>query len=382
MIPEMRQEFNRRWRPELYRKFLAEIDRRGGTHVKFRNSETPCFFERALLDRMARYGREMVAQLLGDPEYLARAGAAIPAEFRVANEDPHPLFIQADFGLDERLDPKLVEIQGFPSLYAFQPMVADAYREIFSLTGVEHQFHPDYWEILQRAITGGHDPAEVVLMEIDPLEQKTLPDFLLTEKFFGVRTVSMLEVEQRGRRLYHAGVPIRRIYNRVIFDELDRKGIRPPFDMRGDLDVEWAGHPNWYFKLSKFSIPFLRHEAAPKTWFLDRLTELPPDLDNYVLKPLYSFAGLGVAVGPTLDEVRSVDPAKYILQERIRFRPVIDTPHGMTQAEVRIMYVWLDGEPEPRAMTTIVRTGRGRMMGVDHNRDLEWVGATAGLFPV
>lgn len=380
MIPELRQDFNRRWRPELYARFLAEIERRSGAPVRFRTSETPCFFPRELLDAMARAGVEMVRQLLADRDYLERASAAIPPQFRVPNEAPHPLFIQADFGIGPDLEPKLVEIQGFPSLYAFQPVMADAYREIYSLEALEHQFHPDYWQILQTAITGGHDPESVVLMEIDPLEQKTLPDFLLTEKCFGVRPVSIMDIEKRGNRLFHSGIPIRRIYNRVIVDELQRKNLTPPFDFRDDLDVEWAGHPNWYFKLSKFSIPFLRHPAAPKTWFLDRLSELPPDLDNYVLKPLYSFAGLGVVVGPTRDEVLAADPANSILQERVRFRPVIDTPHGMTQAEVRIMYVWLDGD-EPAAMTTIVRTGRGKMMGVDHNRNMEWVGATAGLFP-
>ncbi len=381
MIPELRREFNRRWTPELYRKFLDTIDRRSGTHVKFRNSETPCFFERALLDRMARAGGEMVAQLLADRTYLEKADAAIPARWRVSNEAAHPMFIQADFGLDDRLEPKLVEIQGFPSLYAFQPMLGDAYCEVFGLEGLEHQLHPRYWEVMQQAICAGHDPEDVVLLEIDPEEQKTLPDFRLTEKFFGVRTVNLRDVEQRGNRLYHDGAPIRRIYNRTIFDELERKGVAPPFDLQAGLDVEWAGHPNWYFKLSKFSIPFLRHEAAPKTWFLAEMDELPADLENYVLKPLYSFAGLGVVVGPTAEQVRGVDRSNYILQERIRFRPVIDTPHGMTQAEVRIMYVWLDGAPGPEAMTTIVRTGRGKMMGVDHNRDMEWVGATAGLFP-
>ncbi len=379
MIPQLRQDFNRRWRPELYARFQAELERRCGAPVRFRISEPPCCVPRGLLDTMARYGVEMMRQLLANPEYLALAGAAIPPEFRVPNEAPHPLFVQADFGIDENLQPKLVEIQGFPSLYAFQPVMADTYREIYSLDGVEHQFQPNYWETLQRAITGGHDPASVVLMEIEPLEQKTLPDFRLTEKCLGVKTVSIMDLEKRGNRLFHQGARVRRIYNRVIVDELQRKNMRPPFDFRDDLDVEWAGHPNWYFKLSKFSIPFLCHSAAPKTWFLNQLPAIPPDLENYVLKPLYSFAGLGVIVGPTAEEVRAADPANSILQERVRFRPVIDTPHGMTQAEIRIMYVWLDGEPEP--MTTIIRTGRGKMMGVDHNRNLEWVGATAGLFP-
>lgn len=379
MIPELRQEFNRRWNPELYTRFLAELDRRTGTHVEFRNSETPCFFPRALLEKMARYGGEMLTQLLGDAEYLARASAAIPDRFRVPNEAAHPLFIQADFGIDAELEPKLVEIQGFPSLYAFQPVLSQTYRDVFGLdAGLRDQFREDYWELAGRAIVGDHDPREVVLLEIDPEKQKTLPDFNLTEKCFGVRTVNLRDVRRRGNKLFDGETPIRRIYNRVIVDELERKGIESPFDWRDDLDVEWAGHPNWYFKLSKFSIPFLKHPAAPKTWLLKDVSAIPEDLENYVLKPLYSFAGLGVAIGPSLEQVRAADAENFILQERVRFRPVIETPFGMTQAEVRIMYVWLDGDP--LALTTIIRTGRGKMMGVDHNKNLEWVGATAGFF--
>ena len=36
------------------------------------------------------------------------------------------MFVQADFGLDQELRPPLVEIQGFPTLYAYQPLLAEA----------------------------------------------------------------------------------------------------------------------------------------------------------------------------------------------------------------------------------------------------------------
>jgi hypothetical protein len=175
-------------------------------------------------------------------------------------------------------------------------------------------------------------------------------------------------------------VPIRRIYNRAIVDELQRKQVKLAFDWRDDLDVEWAGHPNWYFRISKFSIPYLRHESVPKTWFLDKLEQVPDDLQNYALKPLYSFAGLGVVIAPKKEDIASIPAEKrgeYILQERLHFEPVIDTPFGGTKAEVRVMYVWLD---QLQAVLTIIRMGRGLMMGVDHNRNMEWVGASAGFW--
>ena len=307
------------------------------------------------------------------------------------------MFVQDDFGLVRdsscELHPKLVELQAFPSLYAYQGPLAQAYVDIYALGSLSSgrlkyllsDLESDsYRELLRRAIVGSHDPENVILMEIDPLHQKTLPDFLLTEKMLGVRAVDIVAIEKSGSRLYYERdgkqIPIHRIYNRAIVDELERKNVELSFDWRDDLNVEWAGHPNWYFRISKFSIPYLKHECVPKTWFLDRLRDMPPDLENYALKPLYSFAGLGVVIGPTKKDIAAIPADKrpyYILQERLNFEPVIETPSGVTKAEVRVMYIWLE---KLTPVLTIIRMGRGLMMGVDHNKNMEWVGASAGLY--
>jgi hypothetical protein len=398
MIPSLRKQFNASFTPEKYQTFLRRIDDACGTHVSFRLAETPCFFPKALLERMAEEGKELIRQLVESAEYRARSEASIPAEFRVANEPAHPLFVQVDFGLVRdaagELQPKLVELQSFPSLYAYQVTLAQNYIDVFGLNGFESgkrlEFFlsglnaESYRELLRRAIVGAHDPENVILMEIHPQEQKTLPDFLLTEKMLGIRTVDIQAIKKGGARLYYerngTPVPIRRIYNRAIVDELQRKHVKLGFDWRDDLDVEWAGHPNWYFRISKFSIPYLKHESVPKTWFLDRLERIPDDLQNYALKPLYSFAGLGVVIAPKKEDIEAIPGEKrgeYILQERMHFEPVIETPFGGTKAEVRVMYVWLE---ELKAVMTIIRMGRGLMMGVDQNRNMEWVGASAGLW--
>ena len=393
MIPSLRQQFNDSFTPEKYQAFLRRVDEACGTHVQFRLSETPCFFPKPLIDRMASDGQALIRQLVDNPAYRAKSDEAVPAAFKVPNEAPHPMFVQVDFGLvrDARgeLQPKLVELQAFPSLYAYQGPLADAYLDVYGLdsrlkyllSGLDTS---SYRELLRRAIVGSHDPENVILMEIDPAHQKTLPDFLLTEKMLGVRTVDIVDIQKDGARLYYESggkrIPIRRIYNRAIVDELERKNVKLSFDWRDELDVEWAGHPNWYFRISKFSIPYLKHASVPKTWFLDRLDEVPADLENYALKPLYSFAGLGVVIAPTKEDIAAIPPEKrpyYILQERMHFEPVIATPFGWTKAEVRVMYIWLD---ELTPVMTIIRMGRGLMMGVDHNKNMEWVGASAGLY--
>ncbi|HEY6393204.1 MAG TPA: hypothetical protein VIX89_18125 [Bryobacteraceae bacterium] len=378
MLPDLRNRFNRSFTAAKYQQFLSRLVQRSGTEIQFRNCETPCFFPADTIEKMVRYGKELLHQLLSNPGYLKISDASIPPEFNVPNQPPHPLFVQADFGLDANLEPKLVEIQGFPSLYAYQPIVAESYREVYELAPSLRYFLTggDYWAMLRKAILGDCGPENTILMEIDPQHQKTLPDFLLTEKYCGVKTVSLTGIRKRGNRLYHGDVPIHRIYNRVIVDELQRKNIRPAFDFRDDLDVEWAGHPNWYFRISKFSIPYLNHPCVPKTWFLNQVGEIPQDLENYVLKPLYSFAGLGVVIGPTREQLDAADPSQFILQEKVDFKPVIATPHGPTKAEIRVMYIWQDS---PEAVMLIVRMGRGKMMGVDQNRDMEWVGASAAF---
>jgi hypothetical protein len=400
MIPSLRHKYNAEFTPAKYQEFLRRVDDDCGTHVEFRLSETPCFFPHPLLKRMAEDGKELIRQLVENPEYKARSDASIPEEFRVANEPDRPLFVQVDFGLvrdaNGELQPKLVELQAFPSLYAYQAVLAQHYLDVFGLDERGSSGFPNlqyflgglngktYRELLRAAVVGTQDPETVILMEIDPESQKTLPDFLVTHRMLGVRTVNIRSIKKLGAQLYYdrngGRMPITRIYNRTIVDELQRKKIELGFDWRDDLNVEWAGHPNWYFRISKFSIPYLRHKSVPKTWFLNELNHIPDDLENYALKPLYSFAGLGVVIAPTRKDIESIPAEKranYILQERMFFEPVIETPCGLTKAEVRVMYVW---QNKLEAVLTIIRMGRGLMMGVDQNRNMEWVGASAGLF--
>jgi hypothetical protein len=392
MIPALRQQFNANFTPEKYQTLLKVMEERCGAPVPFQMSETPCFFPKPLLDQMAQYGKELIQQL-GGLEYRKASFEAIPPDFNVPREAPHPMFIQVDFGLVRdaagKLQPKLVELQGFPSLYAYQAMLSQVYMEVFELdeklqylmSGLDWE---GYKKLLRRAVIGDQDPQNVILMEIDPKHQKTLPDFLLTEKLLGIATVSITDIEKRGNELFYESdgkrVPIKRIYNRAIVDELVRKKLKLSFNFTDELDVEWAGHPNWYFRMSKFSLPFLKHQCVPKTSFLDRVEPLPQDLENYVVKPLFSFAGLGVILKPTKEDLANIPKSKrsqYILQERMQFEPVIETPLGATKAEIRIMYIWLD---ELLPVMTIVRMGRGLMMGVDHNRNMQWVGSAAGFY--
>jgi len=391
MLPLLRRLFNESWTEAQHRRFTETLERRLDGPVPFPVSETPCFFVRSFLQQLADTGLELIEQSLQAPA-LEAATALTPAQFRGPGEGSHPLFVQVDFGLvrvdDGSIEPRLVELQAFPSLYGFQLVLAETFLESYPQLpplGVFLQSpnREGYVDAVRRCLLGAHAPEHVVLLEIDPANQKTRPDFVATERLWGVRALDTREVHNEGRALWYwregRRVAIRRIYNRVIPDELQRLGMSLPFRFDEELEVEWAGHPSWYFRISKASIPWLRHPTVPRTWRLEETHELPDARENLLLKPLFSFAGGGIVFAPSDAELAAIPDARrreYILQERVQFAPVIETPHGPTQAEIRVMYIWNE---RPQAVLVLVRTGRGRMMGVDHNKGLQWVGASAAL---
>jgi hypothetical protein len=401
MIPALRTAFNASWTEKKYRDLVHRLEARTGATLDFPLSETPGFLPRSLMSTLASTGLALLDQILDSPDAMAEADAVVPERFRGLSAEILPTFAQVDFGLvrdvDGVLKPKLVELQAFASLYGFQLAMAEAYRDAFELPSsldiyLDGLTAERYYALMAEAIVGDNDPAEVVLMEIEPRNQKTWPDFVITEQLWGVRAVDTAEIKREGRRLYYRRdgrvTQIKRIYNRVIPDELERKRIQLSFGYGDDLEVSWAGHPAWYFRVSKFSIPFLTHAAVPETRFLAGIEQLPIDRDRYLLKPLFSFAGGGIIFAPTDAQIAQIPLEQrrhFILQERIAFEPVIDTPEGPTQVEIRIMYV-RDPSTSLRASRSglrpvlpLLRMGRGKMMGVDHNKGLRWVGATAGF---
>jgi hypothetical protein len=421
LIPELRTRFNREFTLPKYASLLALLEMLCGTRVDYRIAETPVFVPRALLDEMASTGAALTHSLLADQTYMDAARAAIPPGYRVAGETAHPHFLTADFALvrnaDGALVPKLVELQAFPSVYAYQVSLCTAYRDVFRLPQSLDTFlgglnEAGYWEMLEQTVVGDRSPENVVLAELDPMNQKTLPDFEATARRLGIPFVDIRSLEPRQNKLHYrnaAGrmVPIHRIYNRAIADEMMARRIQLPFDLTHPWDVEWAGHPNWYFLISKFSIPWLartpgHHPSVPPAVFLSDFLEgdgrarlaaagvpLPgttgadTSYPELLLKPLFSFAGKGIQFDPTQAQLEAIPPADragYLLQQRMHFAPTIETPEGLTQAEIRILYLWPDGGSLTPALS-LVRLGRGKMMGVDHNRNQTWVGASAAFFP-
>ena len=397
MYAPLRSQFNGAFTPEAYARLTRAVNETERWPTDFRVSETPIFLTPEFAAEVTRAGHAILAQLR-TPDFARHARTAIPPGLEVPGETPHPLFIQIDFGICKdpadptRLTPRLIELQGFPSLYAFQPFVMRCMRDAYP--GLPADWKPyfsgldeaEYVEVLRQTVLRGHAPENVVLMEIEPESQKTRIDFACTERLLHLPIVSVRDIRSSGRQLFYerAGneVPIKRIYNRLIFDELLRRpDFQPGFRLQDEFDVEWAGHPNWYFRISKHSLPFLKTEHTSAAFFAD---ELPAGerLENYVLKPLYSFAGLGVDVDPTPAKLAALDdPHAWILQEKVHYAEFVPTVEGArSKAEIRLMFLWPD-DGEPVLANNLVRMSQGKMMGVDFNHEKTWVGSSIGLLP-
>jgi hypothetical protein len=421
VIPELRARFNSEYSANKYEALLDGLEERCGSRVDFRVAETPVFLERRMLDRMARLGSDMACELIADEAYLEAARKAIPADYRVPGECRHPHFLTADFALARdpsgKLTPRLVEIQAFPSVYAYQAVLNRSYVQAYGLDDKQLDWYlggldrDGFLELLSRTVLGAQDPIHVALTEIDPQNQKTRSDFEITARKLGIAVVDIRTLETEGNKLYYRNqqgklIAISRIYNRAIADELIARNVKLPFDLTKKWDVEWAGHPNWYFLISKFSLPWLTRkggwdQVVPPSVFLDdflsgdgrqrlwaagvNLTPAGADAvySELLLKPLFSFAGKGIEFEPTqarLEAIPHEQRSGYLLQQRMRFEPTIETPFGMTQAEIRILYLWPD-RGTLRPALPLVRLGRGKMMGVDHNKNQEWVGGSAAFYP-
>ena len=404
MDPRFRPLYNAVFTADLYAKYRDALTRRVGP-VAFRVAETPVFLPLDFRSACACAANDIVAQLC-DPTRIDLMQAAIPPQYRAPRLDRLPQFLILDFAVvraeSGALMPRLIELQGFPSLMAFEVMQHDAWTEaIASIPALEREWsswysgldRDSFLQLAREVILGNHAPDEVVLMDVDPQTQKTAVDFVATKAFFGVDSVCPTDIIKRGRRLYRKldgprpkEVPIERIYNRLIMDEVERKHVALPFDLREEIDIEWAPHPNWFFIWSKYSLPFLDHAAVPKTVFLSDLREIPEDLAaRYVLKPLFSFAGGGVNVAPTSDDVKCIpaDQSRdWCLQEKVEYAPVLPTTEGgHAKVELRMMFLRPDNAPALIAAENLCRLSRGAMSGVDFNTELGWVGSTIGIWP-
>ena len=396
MVPALREQFNRDFTEKKYQEYIHDLSQIYPGHLDFRVAETPVFipkwFTKKMLDAC-----ETIVDVIKDQQYLQQSEKAIPPQLKVPGENSYPEFICFDFGICENekgeLEPQLVEMQAFPTLFAWHTMMPEVSRKHFYwpenystyLNGFTKE---SYLHLLKTIIVGDVKPENVVLLEILPHQQKTRVDFYATKDLIGVKPVCLTEIIKEGKNLFYINegkkTPIHRIYNRIIFDEL----LHQPLEIQEkgklfqeELNVQWIPHPNWFYRISKFGLPFIKHPYVPETHFLNEIKELPQDLENYVIKPLFSFAGQGVLIDVTKQDIDKIhDRENWIIQRKVKYAQVIKTPEEPAKAEIRLFYFWDKGAERPVAVNNLARLSKGKMIGVRYNKDKTWVGGSFCLF--
>lgn len=391
MIPKYRQQFNQDFSQEKYSILKEYLKQKSGLEPGFRISESPIFLTKEFEAKLIDASESIIDQIKALPPDLLRK--AVPDNCCVPGDTDKPHFFTIDFGIcrseNGEIEPQLIELQAFPSLYAFQKIFEETFCEVYPfLSEIRNKMQDEIFKnYLKELIVGEENPENVILLEIYPEKQKTAIDFALTEKLLGIKTVCLTKIKKSGRKLYYEYdgklVEIKRIYNRVIFDELDRiPDLKTEFDFREDVDVKWITHPNWFFKISKFLLPLLQHQFVPKSYFLHEFPD-NENLENFVLKPLFSFAGSGVNLNPTKEITDAIDDKEnYILQRKVNYEPVFKDINGdFSKGEIRLLYIWRENDERPILLENLARMTKADMVNVDFNKkDAIWIGSSNAFF--
>lgn len=396
MIPEIRHQFNESFSKEKYEALLAEIERDFPSQLDFRVAETPVFVPQALKIKLLQACNDIIDTLTKD-DFIEKTNRAIPDNQRVPNEDAHTNFLAIDFAVcrdvNGELTPQLIELQGFPSLFGYQWYIGQKYKKFFySPKNFSQYFNrlnmASYVEFMKRVLLAGENAENVILLEIYPEKQKTRLDFEITKQLWGIEPVCYTKIRKEGRKIYYEKegrtIEIKRIYNRLIFDDLLQNfpDLKTDFKLTDDVDVKWVTHPNWFFRISKFTLPLLNSQFVPKSYYLSDLKEYPSDLENYVLKPLFSFAGSGVKLDFTKEDLEAIeDKENFLIQRKVKYEPIIEDPEGnLIKTEIRMLFAWEDSATRPTLVTNLARLSRGEMIGVNFNKNFDWVGGSCSFF--
>ena len=396
MVTAVRNQYNKEFTPQKYNDFVTELGNVYPGHLDFRVAETPVFIPKEFTEKMMQTCNNIV-QIISSSDYKKESDKAIPPPLMVPNENEKPHFIAFDFAICKNesgeLEPQLIELQGFPSLFLFQVLMAEVSSHHFNwpenyspyLSGLDKE---SYIDLLKKIIIGDCKPENVILLEIKPHQQKTRIDFYATQTYLGIKAVCLTEIIQEGKDIFytHNGIktPVYRIFNRVIFDEL----LQQPAEIQekgsifwNEINATWISHPNWFYRISKFTLPYIKDRYVPFTQFLNTIKEWPQNLEDYVVKPLFSFAGQGVIIDVTKEALDNIeDPQNWIIQKKVDYANAIVTPHDTAKAEIRLFYFWEEGAPQPIAANNLARLSKGKMIGVRYNKDKDWVGGSFALF--
>ena len=395
MIQSYRKQFNEAFSETKYQEYLSYINELYPNSLDFRIAETPVFLPSVFKNQLLEVGDYVCSQIIA-ADFTSKTEKSLPNTSITPNEIGLPECIVMDFAIahndQNEIVPALIELQGFPSLFAFEVLQDEALRNSYTIpenvTPYLNGYTKEKYLRHLSTIIKGEQGEHTVLLELYPEQQKTRIDFYCTQHFLAIPVVCVTEIFKKGNALYYQreGIDIKidRIYNRIVADELKKQSDdikEKAAILNSDLDVSWVTHPNHFFRISKYLLPFLHHTCVPKTQFVDQIKSIPTHLEKYILKPLFSFAGQGVIIDVQAADFASItDPANWIIQEKVNYAPCIETPDGFAKAEIRLFYFWDKPTQKYIATLNLCRLSKGKMIGVNYNQTATWVGGTIAYF--
>lgn len=395
MIPLYRKQFNVEFNENKYQEYLNYFNHLYPNAVNFRIAETPVFISEKFKTQLLEVGDYVCSQIVA-ADFISKTEKSLENTRNTPNEKGLPECIVMDFAIahndQNEIVPALIELQGFPSLFAFEVLQDEALRNTYTIpenvTPYLNGYTKDQYLSHLSRIIKGEQGEHTVLLELLPNQQKTKVDFYCTQHYLNIPIVCITEIFKKGNSLYYQreGIDIKidRIYNRIVADELKNQPEQikeKAAVLYSELDVNWVTHPNHFFRISKYLLPFLNHDGVPKTQFVDQIKSIPTHLEKYILKPLFSFAGQGVIIDVQAADFASItDPANWIIQEKVNYAPCIETPDGFAKAEIRLFYFWDKATQKYIATLNLCRLSKGKMIGVNYNQTATWVGGTIAYF--
>ena len=399
MIPAIRAAFNEQFTEAKYQQYLAILKEPFKDPIPFRIAETPVFIDRFFKAQLMEVG-DYICEFITAPSFPSKTSDAIPKGLHIPNEAALPECIVIDFAIAEgqegKMMPQLIELQGFPSLFAFELLQAQALEKVYHLpknfspflNGYTQQTYFDFF----KSMVLGEKAKHTILLEIKPYEQKTRPDLMLTEAWLNVPIVCLSQIYLKDKSLFYQNngieFQIERIYNRVVYDELMQQStnFKKQFKLLEQAEnIDWVNHPNHFFRISKFILPLLSHPFIPEAYLLadwkNNQIGTALNLTEYICKPLFSFGGQGVMLDPTIDTINAInDPENWILQKKVTYAAAIETPSGPSKAEIRLFYFWDKQIGRYVATNNLTRISKGPMIGVSYNNTATWIGGSISYF--
>lgn len=395
MIPLYRKQFNAEFSETKYQEYLNYINELYPNSVDFRIAETPLFLSSVFKNQLLEVGEYVCAQIVA-ADFISKTEKSLQNTRSTPNEMGLPECIVMDFAIahndQNEIVPALIELQGFPSLFAFEVLQDEAFRNTYTIpenvTPYLNGYTKDKYLRHLSTMIKGEQGEHTVLLELLPNQQKTRIDFYCTQHYLNIPIVCITEIFKKGNALYYQreeiDIKIDRIYNRIVADELKNQSeeIKEKAEiLYSDLTINWVTHPNHFFRISKYMLPSLQHDCIPKTQFVDQIQSNPNNLEKYILKPLFSFAGQGVIIDVQSSDFSSItDPANWIMQEKVNYAPCIETPDGFAKAEIRLFYFWDKPTQKYIATLNLCRLSKGKMIGVNYNQTATWVGGSLAYF--